>query len=160
MNRKPEAAPAAGKLLLPHPVQAALAAAAAAAWPQEACGLLLGRRQPGQVQVDAFAATRNAAADPRSGYLVPPLELLAADHEARRYGREIVAIWHSHPDAPARPSQRDVAEAWRGYPYGIQAATRAGAGELRFFELAPAAGPAAGIREWQIELVAETEAWQ
>lgn len=115
---------------------AAMAAAAAAAWPHEACGLLLGRRPAGgEMVVDLFRPTGNQAADLRRGYRVPPLELLAAGAEARQRGGEIVGVWHSHPDTPAIPSRRDADEAWEGYSYGIHAATREGAGELRFWEL-------------------------
>jgi proteasome lid subunit RPN8/RPN11 len=127
---------------------AAMAVAAAKAWPQEACGLLLGRRTEDAVWVDEFRPTGNDAADARRGYLVPPLDLLAADRDAQAAGREIVGIWHSHPDAPARPSARDLAEAHEGYSYGIHAASREGAGELRFFELRDGA---LGERGWQLE---------
>lgn len=126
-----------------------MAAAAAAAWPVEACGLLLGRRTEDGVTVDAFRPTGNAAADSRRGYLVPPLDLLAADREAHAAGREIVGIWHSHPDAPAVPSPRDVVEAFEGYSYGIHAASREGAGELRFFELVDGAF---GERSWRVKM--------
>ncbi len=116
----------------------AMAAAAAAAWPAEACGLLFGARWPEGLEIAAFRPTANGAADPRGGYRVPPLELLAAASEALASGLEIVGVWHSHPDTPATPSRRDAEEAWEGYSYGIQAVTREGAGELRFF--APAGG--------------------
>ena len=122
-------------ILLAGGIADALAAAAAAAWPAEACGLLLGRRDGAAVTVAFFRPTGNADADPRRGYLIPPLELLAAELEARALELEIVGVWHSHPDAPAAPSRRDLEQAWEGYCYGIQAATRAGAGELRFFQL-------------------------
>lgn len=115
-----------------------MAAAAAAAWPAEACGLLWGTRRPEGLYIAAFRPTANGAEDPRRGYRVPPLELLAAAGEASAAGLEIVGVWHSHPGAPATPSRRDAEEAWEGYSYGIQAATREGAGELRFF--APAGG--------------------
>lgn len=128
-----------------------MAAAAAAAWPVEACGLLLGRRSKDGVAVDTFRPTGNDAVDTSRGYLVPPLELLAADREAHTAGREIVGIWHSHPDTPALPSPRDVEEALEGYSYGIHAATRDGTSELRFFELENGAFRERG---WRLELEA------
>lgn len=127
--------PRAPSLLVPAGVRTAMAAAAAAAYPDEACGLLLGRLAGGAWRLEIFRPTANAAADPRRSFVVPPLELLSADSEARRRGYEIVGIWHSHPDAAAFPSRRDLAEAWEGYSYGIHAATREGTGELRFFQL-------------------------
>lgn len=129
-----------------------MAAAAAVAWPAEACGLLLGRRKEDGVTIDAFRPTGNDALDARRGYLVPPLDLLAADREAHAAGREIVGIWHSHPDAPALPSRRDVEEAFEGYSYGIHAASREGAGELRFFELVDGAF---GERCWRVKTEAQ-----
>lgn len=113
--------------------RSAMAAAAAEAWPREACGLLLGRREQGALHIRIFRATANEAADPRSEYRLPPLELLAAHHEAKMLGLEVAGVWHSHPDAPATPSRRDSDAAWEGYSYGIEAVSREGAGELRFF---------------------------
>jgi proteasome lid subunit RPN8/RPN11 len=124
------------KVFLPRQAFAAMRRIAEAAFPQEACGLLLGSRfADGAVCIDAFRPTGNDAEDAHHGYLIPPLELLAADGEARAKEEEIVGIWHSHPGAPAFPSRRDTNEAWQGYSYGIHAVTEAGAGELRFFEL-------------------------
>jgi proteasome lid subunit RPN8/RPN11 len=123
------------RIFLPPAAVAAMAAAAAAAWPAEACGLLVGEPRPEGMRILLFQPIANAAEEPRRGYLVPPLALLETGREARCAGREIVGIWHSHPDSPVAPSRRDAEEAWQGYSYGIQAATREGAGELRFFAL-------------------------
>lgn len=135
------------RIHLPQRLLQEMEDAALAAWPLEACGLLLGRFRSGPAgSVDAeidtlrFRPTGNAAAEPRHGYVVPPLELLEADREARVLGLEIVGVWHSHPEAPALPSRRDIEEAWEGYAYGIHAVRAASAdgqarSELRFFEL-------------------------
>lgn len=127
------------RIRLPIALFEAMQTTARAAWPLEACGLLLGQRRPGaggdDVAAFYFEPTRNDAEDPRRGFVVPPLELLAADQRARELGLEIVGIWHSHPDAPPLPSRRDTAEAWEGYAYGIHAAQAGATTELRFFTL-------------------------
>lgn len=127
------------RIRLPIALVEAMKTTALAAWPLEACGLILGQRRPeadgDDVTALLFEPTRNDAEDPLHGYVVPPLELLAADRRAREMGLEIVGIWHSHPDAPPLPSRRDTAEAWEGYAYGIHAARADTTAELRFFTL-------------------------
>lgn len=72
---------------------------------------------------------------PHDRYDLDPAGFLAADREARSAGLEIVGIWHSHPDHPARPSATDLAGAWEGWSYVIVAVTADGAGELRSWRL-------------------------
>ena len=64
-----------------------------------------------------------------------PRDLLSADLAARAEGREIVGIWHSHPDHPAEPSETDRLAAWPGWSYLIVQVTAQGAGAMRSWRL-------------------------
>ena len=63
-------------------------------------------------------------------------DFLAADKAARADGLEIVGIWHSHPDHPARPSITDLDAAWEGYSYLIIQVRRDGPGDFRSWRVA------------------------
>ena len=47
------------------------------------------------------------------------LDILRAEREARKLGLDILGFYHSHPDAPARPSDFDREHAWPWYAYVI-----------------------------------------
>jgi len=76
--------------------------------PDEACGLLGGLRDTGEVT--ACYPTTNAAAS-AVVYTVDPKEHLRADREAERQGVEIIGVFHSHTHTDAYPSATDVAQA-------------------------------------------------
>ena len=76
--------------------------------PDEACGLLAGDPEVGEVTV--CYPTRNAAASAKL-YTVDPLELLQADRDAEAHGIEIIGVFHSHTHTDAYPSPTDVAQA-------------------------------------------------
>lgn len=108
-------------LRLDEPGRAILRRWARDAYPQEACGLLIGRpREDGGWSVDEVRRARNLEPE-RTGdrYVLDPEAFLAADRDARAAGVEIVGFWHSHPDSPAVPSETDRRAAWTGYAYVI-----------------------------------------
>lgn len=76
-------------------------------YPREACGLMAGR----DGAVLRLYRMKNLDASPVS-YRLDPSEQLRAMREMERDGLEIVGIYHSHPDAPAMPSQTDISRAF------------------------------------------------
>jgi proteasome lid subunit RPN8/RPN11 len=90
-----------------------------AAYPQEACGILLcPDERPGKI-AEAYP-TRNATSEnPATRYLVEPLELLQVQKWAEQRQLDICGFYHSHPDHPAVPSEYDGQCAWEGYLYLI-----------------------------------------
>src|SRR5438132_1234293 len=76
--------------------------------PDEACGLLAGHPDAGDVVV-AYRC-RNDAASARL-YAVNPLDHLRADRDAESRGLEIIGVYHSHTHTDAYPSPTDVAQA-------------------------------------------------
>ena len=49
-----------------------------------------------------------------------------AEKKARELGADLVGWYHSHPDAPARPSEFDREHAWPWYSYIIVSIEKAG----------------------------------
>ncbi|PCN50217.1 metalloprotease [Candidatus Geothermarchaeota archaeon ex4572_27] len=72
----------------------------------EVCGLLIGRRRRGLVEVVRVVRARNVEPSPTS-FKVPPEDLYRAMVEAEREGLEVVGVYHSHP-APPHPSPTDL----------------------------------------------------
>lgn len=116
-------------------------AAAAAAYPHECCGLLIGGWAGDVLTVDAVEDSANLSPSPRDSFEIDLRLRLRLQKELRGTGREIVGHYHSHPDAPAAPSERDRAQAWEPEMiWLIAAVTDAGAGEVNAFRLNQGAG--------------------
>ena len=52
-------------------------------------------------------------------YTVDPKEFLNVETEAESRGLEVVGIYHSHPNAPAKPSKFDLEHAWPTLSYVV-----------------------------------------
>ncbi len=90
------------------------------AYPQECCGLLVGKGKKSSKSVINLKPVKNSREDSlENRYLISPQDLLAADKEARQSGLDIVGVYHSHPDHPARPSEFDREHAFPWYSYII-----------------------------------------
>lgn len=89
----------------------AIEAAAEAAYPEEACGLLVGRREPGGAcRVSAVEASANVAEPPRTRrFEVDPKLRLRLVRALRDGPDEVVGVYHSHPNGRAEPSETDRA---------------------------------------------------
>jgi proteasome lid subunit RPN8/RPN11 len=122
---------------------------AAREYPEECCGVLIGRATPrsqdglqedDRVVVEAIAC-RNLRAGSGTRYAIAPHELVAAQRGARERGLAIVGFYHSHPDHAAVPSRTDVAEAnWPDCAYLIVPVTQHGAGEFKAYFMGPNTG--------------------
>lgn len=99
--------PLVGSVRISAELLAKLIGVCAAGLPNEACGVAGGR--PGEI-VGLYPLT-NVSASPER-YTVDPEEQLAAYHSMNDEGLECVAVFHSHPATPARPSRTDIAEAY------------------------------------------------
>jgi proteasome lid subunit RPN8/RPN11 len=88
---------------LTRAVIARVCAEAAGAFPNEACGLLLGRK--GRIEQAVPAA--NVHVTPQTHFEIDPRALIDAHRGARQGGPELLGYYHSHPGGPAEPSATD-----------------------------------------------------
>ena len=114
---------------------------AAQAYPDEGCGVLVGRIAGEVVEVVEVTSGRNLVSErSRDRYELDPGAIVAAERAARGRGLDIVGFWHTHPDHPARPSGFDTERAWPEYVYVICAVTPAGVEAVRAFRLVDGGG--------------------
>ena len=105
-------------------------------YPHEACGLMIGKRGNEGIVIERVVQARNLNRErAHDRYEVDPRDFLAADTEARGLGQEVLGVWHSHPDHPARPSEADREAAWPDWSYVILSVTRDGVQDLRSWRL-------------------------
>ncbi len=124
------------RLRLDDATIAEINARARAVYPHEACGLLVGREGGARTLVERVVSCRTLAVDRLADrYVLDPDDFRAADEAARREGLDIVGIWHTHPDHPARPSETDLEAAWQGYSYLIVSVPSTGVTERRAWRL-------------------------
>ena len=93
-------------LAFPAAALAEMVAAAYAAYPLEACGLLVGTGS----DVQRFVACTNESNSAKV-YSIPGRELLRAERAAEDDGLEIIGVFHSHTHTEPYPSPTDVAQA-------------------------------------------------
>ncbi|NBB24348.1 peptidase [Porphyrobacter sp. SLTP] len=87
---------------------ATMRAAAAAAHPLEACGLLLGEG----TRITEARETRNVHPAPQTHFEIDPQALIDAHRAARGgTGPRVLGYFHSHPAGPPAPSATDRASA-------------------------------------------------
>jgi proteasome lid subunit RPN8/RPN11 len=113
-----------------------IADCAAAALPEESCGVLVGRDGE-RAEIVAAWQTPNRASDDRTRrFALAPADLYGQTVRARNMALDVIGFFHSHPAGDARPSPSDIrdAGAWPGYVHAIYAcAPRNGAPRLRIY---------------------------
>jgi proteasome lid subunit RPN8/RPN11 len=110
---------------------------AATSYPDECCGVLIGRILDDSTVVERLLSADNERDDSRHNrYLINPETVLAAHKEARALGLDVVGYYHSHPDHPARPSEFDREHAWPGVSYLIVSVEKGNVADARSWRLA------------------------
>lgn len=82
-------------------------------YPLEGCGLLAGQGR----RITHLYAVTNRLASP-TAFEMEPVEQLQAMLHIEAAGQTLLAIYHSHPTGPERPSATDIARA--AYPDTLQ----------------------------------------
>jgi len=125
----------------PRALRLALVNQAVRESPRECCGLLLGSGN--RIQFAVPAPNRAAG---RTRFRLDPRLHLDVQRTVRRFTPplDIVGAYHSHPAGPARPSERDVAEAH--YPNWVHLIVGLGAPRPRVSAFRIARGRASAIR--------------
>jgi proteasome lid subunit RPN8/RPN11 len=105
---------------VPKGVVDEIRAQGAGSYPEECCGALVGRASDGLKSVLLTRPFVNRNPDSRERrYFVGPDAYREAEAWAKAQGLDVVGIYHSHPDHPARPSEFDREHAWPWYSYVI-----------------------------------------
>jgi proteasome lid subunit RPN8/RPN11 len=135
-----------------HHIQA-IAAHAERTYPEECCGLLLGRSSTGASEsktvVEARATenvwTQNLGdaielptdwdVTQHKHFWIDPREMLQIQRAARDRYLDIIGVYHSHPDHPATPSEMDRMCAWAHYSYIIVSVQHGKVIDLRSWSL-------------------------
>ena len=73
------------------------------AFPQEACGVLLGQGE----QITGFCPVANVHEQPETHFEIDPQGLIDAYRREREGGAKVQGYFHSHPRGPASPSKTD-----------------------------------------------------
>ena len=113
----------------------------AAAYPNECCGAMLGH-----VDVTLLGNTHRVselrkltnsfAADERyHRFSLDGRELMELEKSAGQSNLMVLGFYHSHPDAPARPSEYDRTHAWPFYSYVIVSIAKGRAVDLTSWQL-------------------------
>ncbi|MCC7509524.1 MAG: M67 family metallopeptidase [Planctomycetes bacterium] len=117
-------------------IKASIEVHAVEAYPHECCGVLVGRIDAGgRVAVESARTGNLNTQRAHDRFDLDPKDYMRIDRDARARGLDIVGIYHSHPDHPARPSETDLAAAWEGYSYIIVAVNQGKPGDFHSFEL-------------------------
>jgi proteasome lid subunit RPN8/RPN11 len=106
-------------LVLSREQRDAIARHGEATFPDECCGAMLGRVEGGQRVVERLLEIENQwdEGERRRRFLITPQQYLRLEREADRAGQALIGFYHSHPNAPARPSEfdREHALPWHTY---------------------------------------------
>ncbi|HET6451240.1 MAG TPA: M67 family metallopeptidase [Spirochaetia bacterium] len=105
-------------------------------YPHECCGFLFGGQEDGTRTIAEIRRQENERSDSKNNrFLITPIEFRNAERAARAAGLQMVGIYHSHPDSPARPSEYDRDHAWPWYSYLIVSVGKGTAGDCHVWEL-------------------------
>lgn len=99
--------------------------------PVEACGYLAGK--DGTVTKRIPLRNVDASSD---HFSLDPKEQFAAVRQARSEGLALLAVYHTHPETPARPSEEDIRLAYDPAIVYVIASLVPGARNIRAFRIA------------------------
>lgn len=108
-------------------------------YPNECCGLLIGRFADGTktvIEVQPISNARETVAK-HNRFLIRPEDLMRGERYARSKELDVIGFYHSHPDHPAIPSQYDLEHAWPVYSYIVLAVHGGRSQDMRSWELRP-----------------------
>lgn len=106
-------------------------------YPNECCGFLLGKIENDKRIVSVAKPVVNSREQENryNRYYIPPEEYMRVERKAKNEGLEMIGIYHSHPDAEAKPSQYDLDHSWPFYSYIIVSVKKQKSGEITSWRL-------------------------
>lgn len=106
------------------------------AYPNEACGFLLGTQVHKKREITHLIKVENQSTEnQRRRFVIGPLDYLKAERFATKEGLSLLGIYHSHPDHPAIPSVHDLEFAQPFFSYFIHAITQGEMTDTRSYRL-------------------------
>ena len=125
-----------GNIIISRTVLNAVKEHAQQVYPEECCGFIFGRRRIKDVVVDEVYAVQNHKSENRCRrFLITPEQYMHAEDFADSEGKELLGVYHSHPDHPAVPSRYDLDHALPGFVYLITSVEKGKAKVCRWWEL-------------------------
>jgi proteasome lid subunit RPN8/RPN11 len=113
-------------ILLSSSIREAIFTHACEGYPNEVCGLLVGKSSgvnftACREAIDAIRVENIEEEMPKIRYKMNPDDMAKGSALARQKGLDIIGFYHSHPDHPAQASQTDLENSspWGGYSYPI-----------------------------------------
>lgn len=99
---------------------AEMKAHAEATYPNECVGAMIGTITDGNKVVESALQLENSAeGSQRAYYQLSPDHLMKADRAARDQGKEMIGIYHSHPDCDAYFSETDLKNSCPWYSFVV-----------------------------------------
>jgi proteasome lid subunit RPN8/RPN11 len=97
-----------------------MVAHAEATYPNECCGVMLGKIDGADKSVCIAMPMENVSAGSQAArYELRPEDLLKADREARKHQMDLIGIYHSHPDCDAYFSETDLKNSCPWYSFVV-----------------------------------------
>ncbi len=96
-----------------------MVAHAEATYPNECCGVMLGRIDDSKIVTIATPLDNVSPGSQAARYELRPEDLLNADREARRLNLDLIGIYHSHPDCDAYFSETDLKNSCPWYSFVV-----------------------------------------
>jgi proteasome lid subunit RPN8/RPN11 len=90
------------------------------AFPDECCGFLFGKEEgDDRILTDILVVNNSKEGDKRRRFEIAPKDYLKAERYADKTGQTLLAVYHSHPNHPAIPSEHDRVAAQPFFSYLI-----------------------------------------
>lgn len=105
-------------------------------YPEECSGVMVGMNTAEmKVVVDVWRAENTHEEERSRRFLIDEREYMTFEERALERDLDILGIYHSHPDHPAKPSEYDREHAWPGWSYVIASVSGENVEEMRSWVL-------------------------
>lgn len=106
------------------------------AYPEECCGVMIGNYDNNLAIVQEARRMRNVNEGTKNTrYTIDPLALMKLEDELDLKELQILGIYHSHPNHPAKLSETDFEFAWPNLSYAVLTVTKSKAKEMTSWRL-------------------------
>lgn len=104
-------------------------------YPEECCGVLLGRKEDLEHIVIQSRRLKNNAKEKTKRYEIDPFDLIELEKDLIDDEFDLIGIYHSHPNNFAAPSETDLNLAWENFSYIIVAMDKGSPSKLTSWRL-------------------------